>query len=709
VAPPREGRTPFFDRRQVPLEDVGPGREDPDPQNVSEVRIGFFGPDDPAHAEGGDLWCAAVLAIEDANQHGGYRGKPFRLVARWSDNPWTGGAAHVTRMVYEDGVWAIVGGIDSASTHLAEQVTTKARLPLVCGASTDRTTNSAIVPWMFSVLPGNQLQAPLLAAELSGRIGSMPFVVIAGEDHESRSFLGALKRSLTANQLAPRFQFVYRPSDAGAVHVVRRALQSQPAAVMLVADAHGSAGLAREIRAAGFQGDIFGGPAMGRRRCLDQAGSAGEGIIVPLVVEPSDKWLALEATFQKRFQRRLDFAAAGTYDAVQLLVAAIRKAGLNRARIGDALRALAPWDGAAGPVRWDKLGGNTRPAHLAVVTQDRLARLDPAAGQPELAFRPGSDFATWQQTLRRRLIEILVLPSPPFVPLAATRQRESQTAGYTLDRIQFTSEPGEVVPGYLLVPVRGAPPFPVMICLQGHSPGMHISIGQAANEREKAAIAGGRDIALQAAGQGWAALVIEQRAFGRRAVPGASCQDAALRALLRGRPLTGLRVLDVIRAVDFIATQADLDPQRIATMGNSMGGTVSFYAACVEPRIRLAVVSCSFCTFADSWLSRPHCACGYLPGLLRVADMPDLAGLIAPRDLLIVAGKQDALARFEGVEEGYRRARQAFAAAGAEDRVKLRAADGDHRFYPDLAWPEINRVREQWQPAISPRHSSPGR
>ncbi|HPM82025.1 MAG TPA: alpha/beta hydrolase family protein [Candidatus Anammoximicrobium sp.] len=338
-------------------------------------------------------------------------------------------------------------------------------------------------------------------------------------------------------------------------------------------------------------------------------------------------------------------------------------------------------------------GAPTRAADLAA---DRTTLVAAAEPQPELAFRAGCDFAAWQQALRRRLIEILALPAPPLVPLAATRQRELQTEGYTLDRIQLTSEPDEVVPGYLLVPLRGTPPFPVMICLQGHSPGMHISIGQAANEREKASLAGGRDIALQAVAQGWAALVIEQRAFGRRAVPGVSCQDAALRALLRGRPLTGLRVLDVIRAVDFIATQSDLDPQRIATMGNSMGGTVSFYAACVEPRIRLAVVSCSFCTFADSWLSRPHCACGYLPGLARVADMPDLAGLIAPRHLLIVAGKQDALARFEGVEEGYRRARQAFAAAGFEERVALLAAEGEHRFYPDLAWPEIDRVLKQW-------------
>ena len=56
-----------------------------------------------------------------------------------------------------------------------------------------------------------------------------------------------------------------------------------------------------------------------------------------------------------------------TYDAVQLLVAAVRQAGLNRARIGDALRDLSPWDGVAGTVRWDTLGGNTRPAHLGTV------------------------------------------------------------------------------------------------------------------------------------------------------------------------------------------------------------------------------------------------------------------------------------------------------------------------------------------------------
>lgn len=312
----------------------------------------------------------------------------------------------------------------------------------------------------------------------------------------------------------------------------------------------------------------------------------------------------------------------------------------------------------------------------------------------EFTFRPGVAVDGWQAALRARLRQILVVPERTDGPLQARVALHRETPQYTMDRLQFTAEPGQVVPGWLLKPKSTRGPLPVMICLQGHSPGMHISIGEARNEAERRSIAGGRDLALQAVARGWAALVIEQRAFGERAAPGMKCNDAALYALHRGRPLTGQRVFDVMRAIDFVATQPGLDANRIGCVGNSTGGTVSFYAACVEPRIALAVVSCSFCTFADSWLSIPHCACGYLPGIVPVADMPDLAGLVAPRRLLIVAGREDNLARVAGVERGYRHAREIFAAAGVADRIRLVIGEGGHQFYPDQAWPVIDELAQ---------------
>ncbi len=77
-------RPVYHDGRKRPLEYAGPGRELGEPADAEEVRIGYFGPSDPAHAEFGDLWSAAQLAIEQANRQGGYHGKPFRLVRHQS-------------------------------------------------------------------------------------------------------------------------------------------------------------------------------------------------------------------------------------------------------------------------------------------------------------------------------------------------------------------------------------------------------------------------------------------------------------------------------------------------------------------------------------------------------------------------------------------------------------------------------------------------
>ena len=369
---------PFFQLRQHETDYAGPGREEPPPEQVEEVLLGYFGPSDPAHPEGGDLWTAAQLAVEHANQQGGYRGKPFRIVPRWSDNPWGTGVAQVVRMVYRDQVWALVGGIDGPSTHLAEQVVAKARLPLVSPVSTDKSANLANVPWLFSLAPGDHLLAPLLAEAIAEGVHQKRFVLVSATDHDSRLFTVELTRRLTARRVLPRYHFQSDPAAQDAAPLVTRLLEAGPDAVVLVAGAKHSARLLVALREAGFTGAVFGGPAMGRRPFQQESGEAAEGVLFPLLYTPPEPADEFTKAFKNRTGKLPDYAAAHTYDAFRLLIAAVGKGGLNRARIRDALGELSPWSGASGTVEWDPLGSNTRPPTLGTIQEGRAL---PAEGR----------------------------------------------------------------------------------------------------------------------------------------------------------------------------------------------------------------------------------------------------------------------------------------------------------------------------------------
>jgi dienelactone hydrolase len=311
-----------------------------------------------------------------------------------------------------------------------------------------------------------------------------------------------------------------------------------------------------------------------------------------------------------------------------------------------------------------------------------------------LAFSHHRDaFPAWRARLGEIYTELLGL-MPELVAPNVRIEFEKAQDGFREIRFLFTAEEGADVPCHLLLP-PGDGPFPVVICLQGHSTGMHISLGRPKYPGDEETIAGGRDFALQAVREGYAALALEQRCFGERgdARPEAvrhlqsTCHHASMTALLLGRTMIGERVWDISRAIDALAAFPTLDLSRIGCMGNSGGGTSTFFAACADPRISVAMPSCYVCTFRDSLGSIDHCQDNYLPGVLRYCEMGDLAGLIAPRPLIVVAGREDPIFPFSAVQETFQTIQDIYAAAGVPDRCRLVVGEGGHRFYPEEAWP----------------------
>jgi ABC-type branched-subunit amino acid transport system substrate-binding protein len=273
-------------------------------------------------------------------------------------------------MAYEEGVWALLGSVDGASTHLAEQVVAKARLPLISAVSTDSSVNLAGVPWMFSVAPGDHLWAPVLAAHLVDTVAGRAFALIAVTDHDSRLATAALLEALDELDRAPSHRLDLAPGTVDLESRLARLNLPVLAALVLVAGPEDGARLLREVRAYGFDGEIFATPSFARRRSLEIAGTAAEGVRIPLLWQSRPE-ASGHHSFEDLFRQRTgvdpDWAAAYTFDATRLLLEAVGRAGLSRAGIREALVDLSPWEGITGVIEWDPTGQNRRPV-IAMAT-----------------------------------------------------------------------------------------------------------------------------------------------------------------------------------------------------------------------------------------------------------------------------------------------------------------------------------------------------
>jgi branched-chain amino acid transport system substrate-binding protein len=323
-----------------------------------EIRIGYFGPADDRHPLGGSMWKGVSLAFED---HAPKR--PLRLMAVWDENPWTGGAGKLAKLIYEEHTAALIGGIDGTSTHLAEQIVAKALLPQVDPASTDRTVNAAFVPWIFSVMPDDRALMRVLVDGMLAAGQRPSFVLISSTDHDSRitrrEFLLAAERRLRPQRAAE-----FHPGKTNLPALIDNL--TVEAAVVLAGPAD-SAAVVRELRRLKPELRIYCGPAAGSRTFLELAGGAAEGVRFPDPLERSERAAGFARRFTERWGEPPDYLAFHAYDAGELLIEAIRRAGANREAIRDALRGLSPWSGVSGRIEWDKLGRNSRPASLAEI------------------------------------------------------------------------------------------------------------------------------------------------------------------------------------------------------------------------------------------------------------------------------------------------------------------------------------------------------
>lgn len=330
------------------------------------------------------------------------------------------------------------------------------------------------------------------------------------------------------------------------------------------------------------------------------------------------------------------------------------------------------------------------------ITPDLCHNLLYDAVKQKLAFNKDEDFNEWRNKVRDKFIELTGIDKikenacPPDMEI----EEDVIIDGYRRIKFSFESEKGSVVPCYLCIPDTKKGKYPLVITLQGHSTGYHNSVGIVKFEEDESYQPRGA-FGLQAVKRGYASLSIEQRGLGIRRPEkphqtiASMCEYEAHIALLLGRTIIGERVWDVSKAIDVMSNFHCVDLSNIVITGNSGGGTASFYSACFDERIKICVPSCAFCTYRDSIMNYYHCSCNFIPHVYEWFEMADLSCLIAPRKLLIVAGKEDVIFPINGVRKAFAEAKEIFEKSGFSENVKLYETPKDHYWCEDIVWNAI--------------------
>lgn len=248
--------------------------------------------------------------------------------------------------------------------------------------------------------------------------------------------------------------------------------------------------------------------------------------------------------------------------------------------------------------------------------------------------KESSDLPAWRAEMRDKILSRLGMEfnSEPLRPVSLLQRDEGTLR---VEKVVYYSEPEIFIPGLLFRP---------------KTPGPHPSV-VFVNENGKAADGIVDNYLRPLAEAGHVVLSIDPRGMGEtdpmapRSSKPAHFKDFVhddesdfyYNSLRVGKTPLGQRVLDVTKAIDYLASREEVDEQRISAIGHGLGGLIVLYTAAVDERIASAAATRSLVSYEAIVENElyTHRFPSFAPGLLRDFDLPEVAAMVAPRPLLL--------------------------------------------------------------------------
>ncbi|MFB9948357.1 dienelactone hydrolase family protein [Rhizobium puerariae] len=328
-------------------------------------------------------------------------------------------------------------------------------------------------------------------------------------------------------------------------------------------------------------------------------------------------------------------------------------------------------------------------ASLTVRLRDNLSfawNFDPAAGS----------FADWKKRIREKVRDALGIASP--APASASMISEWTDDGCIGQQLELGFSNGETTAAYLLRPDT-AVPTPAVLLLHDH--GSFFSIGKEKMirrpgetsavlsdvEQWTAKLYGGRHVGNELVRRGYTVLCADALGWGSRQGNGYEAQQALAANLMQfGVSLASVLLVEDLEALRYLKQLPGIDPDRVASLGFSMGGSRSWQVAALSDDVKACVAGGWMGTL--SGLMRPgnnqlrgqSAFCMLHPQIAGKLDYPHFAGLAAPKHAFFFSGRQDRHFPEPVATEAFHQIQDIWSAAGAFDRIETRLWPDAHCF-----------------------------
>lgn len=362
------------------------------------------------------------------------------------------------------------------------------------------------------------------------------------------------------------------------------------------------------------------------------------------------------------------------------------------------LPVLQPNDVAAqsrtGEVRPETSRGD---ALLAEYFRDRTRRITDNC----LAdIRTLADWEARREEYHRQLSEMLGLyPWPERTPLNVQVSGTIEDDAVIVEKLTFESMPGLYVTGNLYRPKEQTGKLPAVLYVCGHGRVVKdgISFGNKATYQHHGA---------WFARNGYVCLIIDTIQLGEiEGIHHGTYRYGMWWWKNRGYTSAGVEAWNGIRAVDYLQSREDVDPERIGITGRSGGGAYSWWVAALDDRIKVAVPVAGITSMHNHVVDgciEGHCDCMYMVNTYAW-DFPLVAALVAPRPLLVSNTDKDRIFPLDGVVDVYVKSRRIYDLYGKGDQIGLNICEGPHKDTQQLrinAFQWMNRFLKGDDPPI---------